>query len=68
MTCRPVLTTKDLMREFADWGESNRNYFDLRFGQAMHSKYHLVPDVAFYTEDKTEAFNELLEALKDYQR
>ena len=64
----PVLTTETLMAEYAAWGESNRNAQDLRFGQAMEAHYRLVPQGAFFIENKHEAFEYLQKALADYQR
>lgn len=68
MTDKPYLTTEYLVQEYETWGSASRNSHDLRFGQAIHIKYSHVPAVAFNIEDKAVAFNQLLAALKEYQR
>ena len=68
---KPVLNSQDLISEYAIWGVqygNGRNKQDLRFGQYIHNTYHLVPDVGFYTEYATDAFEELYDKLQEYQR
>lgn len=64
----PNLTAHDLLREFHAWGPANRNAQDLRFGQYIHSRYALVPEGAFHTENASEAFDHLWRGLLAYQR
>lgn len=66
-----VLDSQSLISEYAIWGISygdGRNKQDLRFGQYIHNTYHLVPDIDFYTESATDAFEGLYAKLKEYQR
>ena len=67
---KPVLTSDSLLTEYSYWRKhfGNRNDSDQRFGQFIHNKYHLVPDVAWNTENANEAYIEIYEKLKDYQR
>lgn len=65
-----VLTSEYLLGEYYHWCKhfGNRDNFDQRFGQFIHNKYDLVPDVGFYTEDTNQAYVEIYEKLKDYQQ
>lgn len=68
MLVNDYLTTEALDAAYASWGEANRDYFDIRFGQSIHNRFSHVPDVAFFTEDKHQAYQELRQALAYYQR
>ena len=64
---KPILDSQTLLYEYAVWGVQygdGRDMQDLRFGQYIHNTYDLVPDVAFYTESATEAFEELYSIVK----
>lgn len=67
---KPVLTSENLLGEYFEWCKyfGNRNNFDQRFGQFIHNNYHLVPDVAWNTEDVGQACAEIYEKLQEYQR
>ena len=67
---KPVLTSENLLGEYVEWCKhfGNRNDSDQRFGQFIHNNYHLVPDVAWNTENANEAYVEIYEKLQEYQR
>lgn len=67
---KPVLTSDSLLGEYSYWCKhfGNRDDSDQRFGQFIHNNYHLVPDVAWNTENAKEAYVEIYNKLQEYQR